>query len=101
MRGEWRESKAILFGDYDVRFLTLWVDTRDVMCDSPLPEWQIAEGEKRIIRLMSMYDHRDNLVLRVSKDEGNAIYREMVRIDNHGYGRAAAREWVAERRAQA
>ena len=88
-----------MFGDYDVRFMTLWEDMRDVMCDSPRPEWAVSERDKnRAIRIMNLYEPGDSLLLRVSKDEGNEIYREMVKIDNHGYGRAEARKWVAERK---
>ena len=98
MDSEWRFNKRIEFGDYEVEFRTLWEDKRDIMCDSPRPEWGISDREKnRSVWIQNRYGNREALRLIVSKEEGNAIYREMVKIDNHGYGRAAARAWVAER----
>ena len=104
MRYEWRVSKSIPFGDYTAEFLVLYEDKRDVMCDSPRPEWGVADCEdnraihvRRNSGLSNRFGEVDEVRFCVSRDEGNRIYREMVKIDNHGYGRFAADEWVRER----
>jgi hypothetical protein len=100
MRSEWRFNKRINFGDYEVEFRTLWEDKRDIMCDSPVPEWGISDALKNRQIYVRGRNSAESLRMIVSKEEGNAIYREMVKIDNHGYGCAEARAWVAEKAAR-
>jgi len=95
MLAEWRMNKKIPFGDNEASFMTLYEDKRDVMCDSPRPEWGISD--QPVNRCVEVDGPDGRVVMRVTKEEGNALYREMVKIDNFGYGRAQARAWVRER----
>lgn len=95
---EWRTSLRIPFGDNEAVFQTLYEDKRDVMCDSPQPEWGISDQIKN--RRIRIEGPDGCLVLNVTKEEGNALYREMVKLDNHGYGRAKVRAWVKEKVAE-
>lgn len=95
---EWRTSKRIPFGDNEAVFQTLYEDKRDAMCDSLEPEWGISE--QTVNRRVRIEGPDGCLVMRMTKEEGNALYREMVKIDNHGYGRAQVRAWVQKKVAE-
>ena len=98
MNRVWRINKVIDFGNNRATFMTLWEDARDVMCDSVRPDWVISDREKN--RKIRIEGDDGTVTLNVSKEEGNALYREMVKMDNHGYGRAQGREWTKERIAE-
>lgn len=91
----WRLNKEIPFSaDYTAKFFTLYEDTRDIMCDSPRPEWAVSQ--RRNNRLVTVENYKGVTVfsLAVSKDEGNAMYLEMKSLDHHGYGTAECKEWL-------
>lgn len=91
----WKLAKEIPFSaDYTARFLKLYEDKRDAMCDSVRPEWGIADCEKNC--MVEVVDYRGITVfsVRVSKEEGNAMYREMKPLDHYGYGAVACADWL-------
>ena len=92
---EWRMVKEIPFSAGLVaRFYTLFEDKRDAMCDSVRPEWGIADRAKN--HMVKVVDYRNIAVFsqEVTKDEGNAMYREMKPLDRYGYGTAQCYEWL-------
>ena len=91
----WKLNKEIPFSaSYTAKFYTLYEDVRDVMCDSPRPEYAISHRDKN--RMVEVVDDRRRVVFRqeVSKDEGNAMYLEMKPLDRHGYGTWACNDWL-------
>lgn len=96
MRSYWKMVKEIPFSaGFTAKFYTLMVDTRDARCDSVRPEYAVADCalNHRVevvddIRRFAVFG-RD-----VSKDEGNAMYREMKPLDHYGYGRAECMDWL-------
>ena len=92
---QWRLNKEIPFSaEYTARFLTLYEDMRDTMCDSPRPEWGIAERKNN--RRVEVVYRRGIVVFykEVSKEEGNRMYLEMKPLDYYGYGKAQCNAWL-------
>lgn len=90
----WKTNKEIPFGDYTARFMTLYEDTRDTMCDSPRPEYAIASLEKnRRVEVVNR-DRTTVWYQDVTREEGNAMYKEMLPLDHYGYGRNDCLAWL-------
>ncbi|MBQ4197836.1 MAG: hypothetical protein II659_08350 [Bacteroidales bacterium] len=98
MHDIWRPVKNIPFGDFRAWFSTLYEDKRDMMSDCVKPQWGIADRKSN--RMVTVCRGRSNTdeVLRIfcTKDEGNALYKMMVKMDNHGYGRHEVNKWLRE-----
>lgn len=77
----WKLNKKLDFGYYDAYFYTLYEDARDIMCDSYRPEWVVARytDKNRMVELRDGFRNETVWSRRVTKDEGNELYREMVR----------------------
>ena len=91
----WRLNKEIPFSaGYTAKFYTLYEDTRDIMCDSPRPEWAISPRKNN--RRVEVVDNRGITVFRqvVDKDLGNAMYLEMKPLDYYGYGSVECKAWL-------
>lgn len=91
----WKMNKEIPFGFGTARFYTLYTDGRDAMCDSYLPQWEVSHQKRN--RMVVVYDtvKREEVFRKmVTKEEGNATYKEMAKLDRHGYGAQDCREWV-------
>ena len=91
---EWHLNKRIPFGGYEARFSTLYEDKRDIMCDSLRPEMGVVGCERN--RMIEVYDIYNSCVFTkiCTKEEGNAMYREMKSLDRCGYGRFDCIEWM-------
>ena len=102
-REGWRENREIVVGKrFAARFETYYEDKRDVMCDSPVPEWGVSERRKN--RRVSVFDGDGRVVFRVEveRDAGNEMYRELVRWSDWARrwcreGEDAVEEWLAGR----
>ena len=98
MHDVWRSNKSIPFGDYRAWFWTLYEDKRDIMSDCVRPQWGVANCNKN--HMVTVCEGRSNVdeVWRIvcTKDEGNGLYRMMVKMDNNGYGRNEVNKWLRE-----
>ena len=83
---EWRLNKSVSVPYAGkVEFRTLWEDKRDVMCDSPRPEWGVADCEKN--RLVEWTDLRGKRsVAVVDRDTGNEMYKRVAALTKPGSG---------------
>ena len=82
-REEWRLAKEFdsTNGGFSARFSTLYEDVRDIMCDSPRPEWDVSHEEKnRRVEVKFGWGSGKRFVSYVGRDEGNRLYMELRRI---------------------